>query len=185
LALAARVFAGTLAVAAIAACGAAPSHPPSGPVIPNIPVAGLRLPALIAADSLIVARHPIEAAALATPGGEVDGDGLIGRNRQYGQMVSPRLQLGAGAALRIGLHGDAALATNGFRAIEAGVAAVAADGTVISKVPPDAPAGATLSIGDSASGAAFFMADACPAVLARPSKARRGGAGSRDRVADG
>jgi hypothetical protein len=166
MAIAIRALSAILVIAAVTACGAAPSSTATVTVIPNTPNAGLRLPTLLAADAAIVTRHSIEAVALAAPGAAIDGNGLIGRNRHYGQMVSPRLQLGAGAALRIGLHADAGLAINGFRAIESGGAAIKADGTVVSKPPPDAPAGATISAGDSASGAAFFMADACPAILA-------------------
>jgi hypothetical protein len=110
-------------------------------------------------------RHRKEALAIAAPGAAVDATGLIGRNGRYGKMVSPRLQLGSGAALGIGLHADRQMAINGFRAIEVGTQAIAADGEVVSVTPPDAPVGAELSISDKARGAAFFMADACPAVL--------------------
>jgi hypothetical protein len=119
-----------------------------------------------AADAIISGRHPLEAAAIAAPGAAIDKNGLIGRNRRYGKMVSPRLQLGAGAALRIGLHVDRRMAIKGFRAIEAATRAIATDGEVVSTVPQDAPTGTTLSASDQASGAAFFMADACPALLA-------------------
>jgi hypothetical protein len=81
-------------------------------------------------------------------------------------MVSPRLQLGAGAALRIGIHADQVTAANGFRAIEVATQAIAPNGEVVSIKPPDAPVGAQLSIADKASGAAFFLADACPALIA-------------------
>jgi hypothetical protein len=124
------------------------------------------LPGLYSSDAVIVERHGAEALAIARPGAAVDQTGLIGRNRAYGKMVSPRLQLGAGAALRVGLHGDRQVAINGFKAIEAGSNAIAADGEVMSTVPPDAAPGARLSIADKASGAAFFLADACPAMLA-------------------
>lgn len=130
------------------------------------PVMTLPLPTLYEADGLIAARHPLEARAMAASGGAINANGLIGRNRQYGRLVSPRFQLGAGAALRLGLHLDPTLASNGFRAIDVGAFAIATDGTVQSDVPPDAPAGTTLDRSDLASGAAFFMADACPALLA-------------------
>jgi hypothetical protein len=130
------------------------------------PVGDLKVPSLYDADKMITGRHSLEASAIAAPGAAIDANGLIGRNRRYGTMVSPRLQLGAGAALRIGLHADRQMAINGFRAIEVGTQAIAPDGEVVSIKPPDAPLGAELSISDKASGAAFFMADACPAVLA-------------------
>jgi hypothetical protein len=126
----------------------------------------VQLPSLSEADRLIAERHPVEASAIAAPGAAVDDRGLIGRNREYGRLVSPRFQLGAGAALRIGLQAEPQLAINGFRAIEAATLAVAPDGEVVSIEPPDAPIGVKLSAGDKASGAAFFMADACPALLA-------------------
>ena len=127
----------------------------------------LPLPDIYAADRMIFERHPSELAAIAAPGAAIDDRGLIGKNRQYGFMVSPRLQLGAGAALRVGVHkADTALARAGFRAIEAGTAAIDENGAVISKKPPDAHATAGLSEGDKASAAAFFLSDACSGMLA-------------------
>lgn len=58
------------------------------------------------------------------------------------------------------------MAQNGFRGIEAATAAIGDDGEVVSVKPPDAPANAILSAGDKASGAAFFLADACTGLLA-------------------
>jgi hypothetical protein len=126
----------------------------------------VRLPTLAEADEMIVRRHSVEASAIAAPGAAIDAHGLIGWNRQYGKMVSPRLQLGAGAALRVGIHAERGMAVNGFRAIEVATQAIAPDGEVVSIKPPDAPIGAKLSKADKASGAAFFLADACPALIA-------------------
>jgi hypothetical protein len=126
----------------------------------------LQFPSLFETDSMIVERHRLEASSIAAPGALINENGLIGRNRQYGKMVSPRLQLGAGAALRVGLHANRKMAINGFRAIEAATKVIASDGEVVSIKPPDAPAVAKLSAADKASGAAFFLADACPAILA-------------------
>lgn len=143
------------------------SDKPASPDKIAMPMATeLRLPSLYAADQLIVRLHGLEAAAIAAPGAAIDANGLIGRNRKYGKMVSPRLQLGAGAALRVGIHADLDMAVNGFRAIEAAAEAIAADGEVVSVKPPDAPADAELSVADKASGGAFFLADACPAMIA-------------------
>jgi hypothetical protein len=157
-----------LAAAAIALATAACGSQPSAKAVPitAAPSHDLRIPALTEADELIVARHRAEAVAIAAPGAAIDTNGLVGRNRSYGLMVSPRLQLGSGAALRVGLHADPRMAVDGFRAIEAGTAAIAPDGEVVSVEPPDAPRGARLSAGDKASGAAFFLADVCPAMLA-------------------
>lgn len=137
-----------------------------GSPVASGPVTAIPLPTVQEADGLVAVRHPLEARAIAASGGAINANGLIGRNRQYGRLVSPRFQLGAGAALRLGLHLDPTLANNGFRAIEVGTSAIASDGAVQSDVPPDAPAGTTLDRSDLASGAAFFMADACPALLA-------------------
>jgi hypothetical protein len=139
---------------------------PPAPEVRTENMTPVALPSLYDADEIIATRHRSEAMAVAVPGAAIDGKGLIGRNRDYGRMISPRLQLGAGAALRIGLHTDPQMAADGFRAVEVGTEAIAPDGEVVSIKPPDAPAGAQLSAGDRASGAAFFMADACPAMLA-------------------
>ncbi len=157
---------GVTALAITACDDAIPGQPARADMIRAAPVNDLQLPSLYEADKLIVARHKLEAMAMAAPGGAIDDKGLIGRNRAYGKLVSPRLQLGAGAALRMGLHGNRSMAINGFRAIEVGTHAIAPDGEVVSVEPPDAPFGARLSLPDKASGAAFFMADACPAILA-------------------
>ncbi len=58
------------------------------------------------------------------------------------------------------------MAINGYRAIEAATFAIGPDGDVVSVKPPDAPVGAQLTSAVAASGAAFFMADACPALIA-------------------
>lgn len=156
-----------LPMLSIGACEDGRSQNPAGAVpIAQTPLASLSLPTVHEGDNIIAKRHPREASAMAESGGAIDANGLIGRNRQYGRMVSPRLQLGAGAAVRTGLHIDGNLAARGFRAIEAGTLAIAANGAVHSDTPPDAPAGTILSRSDLASGAAFFMADVCPAMLA-------------------
>jgi hypothetical protein len=152
---------------AMAACDdKSPGQPVGVDIVRALPAENLRLPSLYDADKLIAERHVLEASAIAAPGAAIDANGLIGRNRRYGKMVSPRFQLGAGAALRVGLHADRQMAIKGFRAIEAAARAIAPDGDVVSTEPPDAPVGAKLSIADKASGAAFFMADACTAILA-------------------
>jgi hypothetical protein len=140
--------------------------PPRADQIPMKVIRDVRLPSLAEADARIVALHRAETSAIARPGAAIDANGLIGRNRQYGKMVSPRLQLGAGAAVRVGIHADRGMAANGFRAIEVAMQAITLDGEIMSIEPPDAPLGARLSPADKASGAAFFLADACPALIA-------------------
>jgi hypothetical protein len=166
------MIATTMAAAlALWACGGSVSGKPThADKIRMTLVPDLSLPALVEADARIVASHRLEASAIAAPGASIDANGLIGRNRRYGKMVSPRLQLGAGAALRVGLHADQVMAANGFRAIEVATQAIASNGEVVSIKPPDAPVSAELSAPDKASGAAFFLADACPALIALRSR---------------
>jgi hypothetical protein len=79
------------------------------------------------------------------------------------------------------------MALNGFRAIEVATVAIHSDGEVVSEIPPDTPAGAVLTPGDRASAAAFFLADACPAMLAlreNPGKRSIIDAEKRQRVKD-
>jgi hypothetical protein len=144
----------------------------------------LKLPSIYEADKSIVERHPREAKAIAANGAAVDAKGLVGRNRQYGRMVSPRLQLGAGAALRIGLHANLEVAQNGFLAIEVATKEIGPDGEVKSSTPPDAPQGAKLTAEDAASGAAFFLADACPAVLSLEASGESEKIAAAERVAN-
>jgi hypothetical protein len=158
-------IAGSLAAVTDCGDGQSPKAPEIVPLA-QAQVVKLYLPHLLEADGLIAVRHPSEIKAMTAAGATVASNGLIGRNRRYGRLVSPRFQMGAGAALRSGLHIDPIRATNAFRAIEVGTSAIAPGGEVHSYVPPDAPKGATLKQADIASGAAFFMADACPAMLA-------------------
>jgi hypothetical protein len=123
-------------------------------------------PSVFEADNIIVERYRTEAIAVAAPGAAIDTNGLLGRNKRDGRMISARFQLGGGGALRVGLHADQQMARNGFLAIEAGLKTVAPNGELISLIPPEAPTRAVLRDGDKASGAAFFLADACPALIA-------------------
>jgi hypothetical protein len=153
----------------LASCGIAVEYRDEklSPMRDVVLVNQLTLPGMEATDRLVFERHPLELSAVAAPGAAIDSQGLIGKNRKYGRMVSPRFQLGAGSAVRVGLHRDErTMSQAGFRAIEAGVSAIAQDGQVMSETPPDASAGAVPSDGDKASGAAFFLSDACSAMLA-------------------
>ena len=127
----------------------------------------LDLPSLFDADQRLVESYAFEMTAIAAPGANIDANGLIGDNRRHGRMISPRFQLGSGAAVRVGLHQpNLIMVQSGFRAVEAGLAAVAENGEVVSTLPPNAPRGTVLRPGDRASGAAFFLADACTGLLA-------------------
>ena len=60
-----------------------------------------------------------------------DSSGLVGRNREWGGMYSPRFQLGAGTTLRYTLSmNNTEDAKRAFRAIQVGAEAIEADGTV-------------------------------------------------------
>ncbi|MEM9069509.1 MAG: hypothetical protein AAGE52_13430 [Myxococcota bacterium] len=97
----------------------------------------------------------------------VDDTGLIGRNREWGALFSPRFQLGAGPALRTAIAlGDISRASAAFRAIEVAAETIEADGRVPSDVPPEVAMGMSLRPADVASGAAFFLGDACLGLLA-------------------
>ncbi|MEM1417942.1 MAG: hypothetical protein AAGH15_23800, partial [Myxococcota bacterium] len=129
---------------------------------------------LAAIDARVVARAPDVATALAGPGVPASDDGLLGRNRAWGALFSARFQLGAGLALRLALAFDRTdVAARAFRAIEVGALSVEEDGRLPSRVPEELAMGRQPTRADVASGAAFFLSDACPALLvleAHPSR---------------
>jgi len=142
-----------------------------------------QLPNPAVADVKAYASFPDAMRAMAASRLPSDGSGLIGRNRTWGALYSPRFQLGAGSALRTALVArrldKAALA---FRAIEVGVEIVQSDGSVPSSVPDEA--GDSLSAADIASAAAFFLGDACLGLLAVEAAARPAAVASDDRRAE-
>ncbi len=109
-----------------------------------------------------------DAARASTASGiPTDDRGLIGRNQQWGEMYSARFQLGAGLALRMSLAlDDLPRATSAWLAIEAGVSSIEESGRLPSSAPDEVLMGRVPSEADVASGAAFFLGDACAAVLA-------------------
>ncbi|MFH0794656.1 MAG: hypothetical protein V2A74_11555 [bacterium] len=118
-------------------------------------------------DERVHAKYPVEIVASAGRGIPSDNSGLIGKNRFWGAMYSPRFQVGAGFALRVALIIDqpsqAALA---FRAIEAGTEVIHDDGFIPSTLPDDISHGQLPALGDVASAASFFVGDACMGMLA-------------------
>lgn len=107
---------------------------------------------------------PDAMALLIAPHLSVDDTGLIGRNRKWKALYSPRFQMGAGAALRITIAaGRPAEAARAFRAVEAGTEVIRPNGSVPSTLPPHIKG--TPSLSDIASGAAFFLGDACLGYL--------------------
>ena len=100
--------------------------------------------------------------AIAGSIGEPDIQGLVGRNRTAGELLSVRFQYGAGRAWRHGLaSGDADMARQAERAVLAGLRSAGPDGRFVSRLPVGVEGVA--GPGTQASAAAFFLSDACPA----------------------
>jgi hypothetical protein len=119
------------------------------------------------ADQRLTMRFPAEMAALGEGGANIDAEGLLNENRMWGGLYSPRFQMDSGTALRMGVVlENADMARAGFFAIDAASSAIGPDGEVVSRLPVDRFPGAKVSRADQASGAAFFLADACSGMLA-------------------
>jgi hypothetical protein len=122
---------------------------------------------LLAADRQFHTRFPGEAPRLAVAGTPPPGERLIGRNRQWGAMYASRFQMGTGTAHRLLLAAGArAEAQRAFDGIEAGFSTMEASGRLPARVPASVSMGQSMSDADVASGAAFFLGDACTALLA-------------------
>jgi hypothetical protein len=119
------------------------------------------------ADTFVAQRFANELSELGKAGANIDAKGLLNENRQWGALYSPRFQMEAGTALRIGLaQNNRKMSAAGFRAILASMSAIAPDGAVVSRLPKELFPNIVPSTEDQASGAAFFLASACPAILA-------------------
>ncbi len=122
---------------------------------------------LRASDLAYTLRFPSEAREFAQAGLPRPGEVLIGRNRSWGRVYASRFQMGTGTTLRTTLAlaraGDAARAFDG---VEAGFSNMDTSGRLASSVPFSVTMGASLRESDIASGAAFFLGDACSALLA-------------------
>lgn len=120
---------------------------------------------LAAADRAAYAAFPDALGARAKRFIPASDDGLLGRNARWGDLYSPRFQMGAGHALRLAVAaGRSDYAQGAFRAIEIAIQNIRDDGYVTSRVPGDL--GVSLSAANIASGAAFFLGDACLGMLA-------------------
>jgi hypothetical protein len=118
-------------------------------------------------DRAVFSAYPEAFAQLARSFLPTDDSGLVGRNREWGGMYSPRFQLGAGATLRYTLStNNTDDAKRAFRAVQVGAEAIEEDGTVPSSVPADLFPTARVTSDQLASGAAFFLGDACLGILA-------------------
>ncbi|MEM6369990.1 MAG: hypothetical protein AAF851_16960 [Myxococcota bacterium] len=122
--------------------------------------------AIAAADEAAFARFS-ELASFAGAGVPEPGSALIGRNRIWGELFSPRFQVGAGFAVRIAAAaGQQEALRRAFAAVEVGLRDQAPDGSLPSRVPDFVGMGAQPGSADAASAVAFFLQDACPALLA-------------------
>ena len=118
-------------------------------------------------DSKTYHAFPQELLALASQGLAKDTSGLIGRNRKWGRLYSPRFQLGAGRALRITLAaGDIDKAQQAYLAIKAGTRGIESNGYIRSTLPIFISLGRKLSESDIASAGAFYLGDACLGIIA-------------------
>jgi hypothetical protein len=96
-----------------------------------------------------------------------DRSGLLGRNRKWGKLYSPRFQLGAGKALRITLvAGDQDRARMAYLGLKKGTEGIESSGYIKTTVPAPFARGRKLSAGDIASAAAFYLGDACLGITA-------------------
>ena len=144
-------------------CASACTHPPKASSVSSAPVSPEA--ALVAADRAAYAAFPEALGARAKSFIPASSDGLLGRNARWGDLYSPRFQMGAGHALRLAVAaGRGDYASRAFRAIEIATQNIRDDGYVVSRLPGDI--GVTLSEANIASGAAFFLGDACLGLVA-------------------
>jgi len=120
-----------------------------------------------AVDTKVYRTFTTEFQTLAGKGIPKDKSGLLGRNRKWGKLYSPRFQLGAGKALRITLvAGDMDRAKKAYLGIKKGTEAIDENGYVRTTIPERIAQGRSLSAGDIASAAAFYLGDACLGIYA-------------------
>ncbi len=118
-------------------------------------------------DSVIVARMADDARAIAAAGLPRSSDGLIGGNRDWGAMYAARFQMGTGAALRVALQGGGTSdVLAAFGGIEVGLQCMAPSGALAARLPLTVSFGREPAPIDVASGAAFYLGDACLGLLA-------------------
>jgi hypothetical protein len=126
------------------------------------------LPYSVQLDAEVFSAYPRTFERIVQPGIPSDASGLIGRNREWGRVYSARFQLSAGQALRFMLWAEnVERARLALSAIEIGANTIRPDGELPSSLPPDRfPNLPPPSEGDIASGAAFFLGDACLGLMA-------------------
>lgn len=155
-----------LLLVCIASCGSGSSLPMDVNTSP--PSATLTsLGRLLLIDAQAYQAFPADFQSMAGKGLVKDASLLLGRNHEWGYLYSPRFQLGAGRALRITLAAqDFERANKAFLGIMKGTEAIDAAGYVSTTLPPEILNGGSLSDGDIASAASFFLGDACMGLLA-------------------
>ncbi|MCU0646505.1 MAG: hypothetical protein MUF00_00805 [Gemmatimonadaceae bacterium] len=118
-------------------------------------------------DSLLLTVSRDDVVQVARTSLPRDATALIGRNREWGTMAAARFQLGAGGALRTALRLRAEPdARAAFAGLEVALSTMEPSGRLPVTLPSSVTMGQTLSEGDVASGAAFFLGDACMGALA-------------------
>ncbi len=151
----ARAFLTLITVMSVSGCAAAPPAASGATLHGN----------LAAVDKLALNQDAELIERMATRIGKPDDQGRVGRNRQWGVLASVRFQYGAGRALRYGVSiGDGAVASAALSAIDAGFSTVQDSGSFVVTLP-EQYRHLTPSIADQASAAAFFLSDACPALI--------------------
>jgi len=117
-------------------------------------------------DHEVANRFPRASYEIATSIGRPDDEGLIGRNREWGDLYSVRFQYGSGRALRQGLATqDVVLMRLARGAIRAGLESIEPDGAFPASLPKNLFPNTEPGPSDQASAAAFFMSDVCPALM--------------------
>lgn len=121
---------------------------------------------IAAADKATFTRF-MELGSIAGSGVPPEGTPLIGRNRTWGDLYSPRFQVGAGFAVRIAAAArEGAALERAFSAVSVAVRDQNEDGSLPSSVPDSVGMGQQPGPADVASAVAFYLQDACPALLA-------------------
>ncbi|NIR97581.1 MAG: hypothetical protein GWO03_05840, partial [Gammaproteobacteria bacterium] len=118
-------------------------------------------------DRRVYAAHPDTMERIADARLPREESGLLGRNREWGALYSPRFQMGAGHALRMTLvTGRLEAARRAFLALKAGAGVIAPDGRIPSRLPAHVRSARALSSAEIVSAAAFYLGDACLGALA-------------------
>lgn len=161
-----------LPVAAVQmACATRDTTPTSVAVAPeSLSAAVLEQAAVVRAnDSLLAVHIGDDLRSIAQAGVPSDATGLIGRNREWGDLYAARFQMGTGLALRVALTAQSATtaqAQAAFRGIEAGARTMEPSGLLPARLPLSISMGRSPAPVDVASGAAFYLGDACLGALA-------------------